>query len=60
MLSSNPQALAPKEGIGENELQVAVLSSEPITSIDVLLQAEPYHWWGHQLHSGRSNGRIPN
>ena len=40
-LSRNPQAPAPKEGIGENKLQVAVLSSVPITSINVLLQAEP-------------------
>ena len=40
-LSRNPQAPAPKEGIGENELQVAILSSVPITSTNVLLQAEP-------------------
>ena len=40
-LSRNPQAPAPKEGISEGELQVAAVSSEPITSTDVLLQAEP-------------------
>ena len=39
-LSRNPQAPAPKEGISEGELQVAAVSSEPITSTDVLLQAE--------------------
>ena len=36
-LSRNPQAPAPKEGIGENKLQVAILSSVPITSTNVLL-----------------------
>ena len=40
-LSRNPQAPAPKEGISEGELQVAAVSSEPTTSTDVLLQAEP-------------------
>lgn len=40
-LSRNPQAPAPQEGIGENEIQVAAVNSEPITSTDVLLQAKP-------------------
>ena len=40
-LSRNPRFPAPNEGIGENELQVAVINSEPITSTDILLQAEP-------------------
>ena len=40
-LSRNPQVPALQEGIGENEIQVAAVNSEPITSTDVLLQAEP-------------------
>ena len=41
VLSRNPRYPAHNEGIGENELQVAVINSDPITSTDILLQAEP-------------------
>ena len=37
----NPQSSAPKEGIGEDELQVTVVHTEPVSNIDTLLQAEP-------------------
>ena len=40
-LSRNPYLPAPQEGIGESELQVAVVSSEPDTSISTLLQSDP-------------------
>ena len=36
-----PEAPTPKEGIAENELQVAAVSSRTINSIDVLLEAGP-------------------
>lgn len=39
-MSRNPQAPAPMEGIGEDELQVAAVSSQPGTSTNALLQAE--------------------
>ena len=38
-LSRNLQAPAPEEGIGDNKLHVAVVSSEPIINTDVLLLA---------------------
>jgi len=40
-LSRNPQLPAPNEGISENELQVAVVNTEPLSSIDSLLKANP-------------------
>ena len=40
-LSRNPCLLAPQEGIGESEVQVAAVSSEPDINISTLLQAGP-------------------
>ena len=40
-LLRNPYLPAPQEGIGESELQVAAVSSEPEVSISALLQANP-------------------
>jgi len=40
-LSRNPQSAAPNEGISENELQVAVINTEPISNIYTILQANP-------------------
>ena len=40
-LSRNPYLPASQEGIGESELQVAAVSSEPEASISALLQANP-------------------
>jgi len=40
-LSWNPYALALQKGIGECEVQVAVVSGEPATGIDTLLQTSP-------------------
>ena len=40
-LSRNPCMLAPQEGIGESEVQVAAVSSEPDISFSTSLQAGP-------------------
>ena len=40
-LSQNPCSPAPREGIGECEVQVAEVRSEPTTTIDTLLQLDP-------------------